>query len=260
MVPALKNQPASPPLAETDKAPTAVEPARAQSRTATVDQLISTLTVDLAALTRTKGELGLALVADPKSADILERIEANEEQLVAVSRRLELYRQARVQAASQDEADRDNARVLHATMSRDNAVAAAQKRIKIAERLDGCFGQLAQAMRDWRDVNEEVRQSVHDMMRTVCAQMPMDYNRQSKMDAASNACPRDFGVNEIVVALKRAGMDDCTVGRVELRPNSYGWTVEYLANATLKAEAERGLPRMQGILDTALRELSVGDQ
>lgn len=253
MVPALKNRPDVPPVAD-------AEPTQTQSRTATVDQLIRTLTADLATLTRTKGELGLALVGDPKSADILERIEANEEQLAAVSRRLELYRQARVQAASQDEADRDNARVLHATTHRDKAVAAAQKRIKIAERLDGCFSQLAQAMRDWRDVNEEIRQDVLEMMRTICAHSPMDYNQQSKMHTAGNACPRAFGANEIIVALKRAGVDDCTVGRVELRPLSFGWTVEYLANATVKAEAEREIPRMQGILDTALRELSVGDQ
>ncbi|MFC0256133.1 hypothetical protein [Achromobacter marplatensis] len=256
----MKNQPTSSPQAEIDKTSAASEPAQAQSRTATVDQLIRTLSADLESLTRTKGELGLELVGAPKNPDVLERIDANEEQLVVVSRRLELYRQARVQAASQDEADRGNARVLNATTSRDNAVAAAQKRIKIAERLDGCFSQLAQAMRDWRNVNEEVRQSVHEMMQTVCEHLAgFDHFRQSKMNTGRNVSSRDFGANEILAALKRAGVDECTAGCVDLRP--YGvWTVEYLANATLKAEAEREIPRIRNVLDSELRELSVGDQ
>lgn len=248
-----------PAAAAATTAPTAPTPPEAQSRTATVDQLIQTLSADLAKLTRTKGELGLALVDDPKNADVVERIEANEEQLAAVSRRLELYRQARIQAASLEKADRATAQVLHATASRDKAIEAAQKRIKVAERLDSCFSDLARALRDWRDVNEEIKRSVHETARTACSSMPgFDHIRQAKFDAAARACPRSFAANEIIVALKRAGVDECTAGCVELRPNSYGWTVEFLANATVRAEAERAIPHMQNILDAALRDMSVG--
>lgn len=240
-------------------ATTALAPPAAQSRTATVDQLIQTLTTDLAKLTLTKGELGLALVDDPKNADIVERIEANEEQLAAVARRLELYRQARIQAVSQEKADRATAQVLRATASRDKAVEAAHKRIKIAERLDGCLGELARTLRDWRGINEEIKQSVHETVRTACSNMPgFDHTRQSKFDAVGIACPRDFAANEIIVALKRAGVDECTAGCVELRPNSHGWSVEFLATATVQAEAERAIPRMQSVLDATLRDMSVG--
>lgn len=256
----MKTKHEHPPAVDPAAAATAVPaPPEAQSRTATVDQLIQTLSADLAKLTRTKGELGLALVDDPKNADIVERIEANEEQLAAVSRRLELYRQARIQAASQEKADRATVQVLHATASRDKAVEAAQKRIKIAERLDSCFSDLARTLRDWRDINEEVKRSVHETVRTACSNTPgFDHTRQSKFDAASVACPRDFAANEIIVALKRAGVDESTAGCVELRPNSNGWTVEFLANATVRAEAERAIPRMQTILDATLRDMSVG--
>lgn len=249
----MKNPPSSPPAAETEKA-AAAGAAEAQSRTATVDHLIRTLTADLATLTRTKGELGLALVVDPKNADILERIEVNEEQLAAVSRRLELYRQARVQAEHHDRGAQAKDSALRAVAYRDEAVAAAQSLVKVGARLEEHIAQLGALLAKREDVLDAIARAAGLAVRESMSSLSFE-------DRARSAPRWDLGWNRgdgaLALALKKSGVVEASKGYVEISGavSTYGMSVEQLARSTIPSQAERMAQLIQDHLDRTLREI-----
>ncbi|KAA0889931.1 hypothetical protein [Pusillimonas sp. ANT_WB101] len=234
---------------------TRTEGATGPSKSERIDSLVRERQAELARLTARRGELSLALLDDPADVGLLEDLDINDEHIATITKQLARYEEARTGAARSDAAAAAAARARTAIESRNKAVSIAQARVAVADKLDEYLAGLAPLLREWGQIDAEVRAEVHA---AIMATAPADASlatRTTLQDRVAHASPANCISFAVAQAVCRAQLQDVTKGHLKFEASSVA--DRNTAGVTAKSLAEKAIARLAGGIDEALQHMEV---
>tara|TARA_R110000851_G_scaffold165169_2_gene309944 strand:+ start:153971 stop:154960 length:990 start_codon:yes stop_codon:yes gene_type:complete len=222
------------------------QPAKAKA----IETIIQEKKAEVESLTTAAQEIIEKLTDDFENVELQTELQVIEERQQAAKDSLKLYEQVHASAQKEDQANLDATRVLEAMTMRDEAVDLAQKRIKIAEKIDAYFEGLAPLMREWRETDQGVSEAVGAAFRLLTKGATFR-EREHAAQAAWRAAQVNSIATPVAEALCRANVQDITRDQLVFKYTTYGQAQK--EPITAKESADKALQLLIGSLDDGLR-------